>query len=98
MRPAEINADADLTALTDGERWAREQLALLRDGGYTPRATARFLAASQRRAREQRAARPATARRMRAWIAAGAAAWAALALARREPFAGAPARSPSGGR
>ena len=89
MRLVEINADADLPALTAGERWAREQLALLRDAGYMPRATARFLAASQRRANEQRAARPATARRMRAWIAAGAAAWVALALARREPFAGA---------
>jgi hypothetical protein len=86
VRPAEINADADRLALTAGELWAREQLALLRDARYTPFATARFLAASQRRAREQRAARPATARRMRAWIGAGAAAWAALALARREPF------------
>jgi phosphatidylglycerophosphate synthase len=89
VRPAEISADVDPPTLTDGERWAREQLALLRDGGFTPRASARFLAASQRRANAQRAARPATARRMRAWIAAGGAAWAALALARREPFAGA---------
>ena len=48
---------------------------------------ARFLLASQRRANQQRAARPQTARRMRAWIALGAAAWAALALARQEPFA-----------
>lgn len=74
--------------LTGGELWAREQLQALRDGGYTPRATARFLGASARRAREQRAARPATARRMRTWIAVGAAGWAALALARRAPFAG----------
>ena len=88
MRPAEINADADRLALTAGELWAREQLGLLRDAGFTPRATARFLAASQQRAREQRAARPATARRMRRWIALGAAVWAALALAHREPFAG----------
>ena len=92
--PAEIDAsiahrDADLIAgLTAGELWAREQLALLRDGRYAPGAIARFLAASGRRAREQRAARPATARRMRAWIAAGAAAWIALSLSRREPFAG----------
>ena len=63
-------------------------MALLRGAGYTPRATVRFLAASRTRAREQRAARPATARRIRAWIALGAAAWAALALARHEPFAG----------
>lgn len=61
---------------------------LLRDGGFSPRAIVRFLAASGQRGREQRAARPATARRMRAWIAVGAAAWAALALARHEPFAG----------
>lgn len=61
---------------------------LLRGGGFTPRAIARFLCASTGRAREQRAMRPATARRMRAWIALGAAGWAALALARREPFAG----------
>jgi hypothetical protein len=87
VRPAAINADANRPALTTGERWAREQLELLRAAGFTPRATARFLAASQRRANEQRAARPATARRMRAWIGVGAAAWAALALARREPFA-----------
>lgn len=88
MRPAEINAAAGTPALTAGELWAREQLALLRDGGYSPRATARFLAASRRRAREQRAARPAAAHRIRTWIAAGAAAHAALALTRREPFAG----------
>jgi len=87
VRPAEINADADRLALTAGELWAREQLARLRDAGYTPRATVRFLAASRQRAREQRAQRPATARRMRAWIVAGAAAWAVPALARRAPFA-----------
>jgi len=59
---------------------------LLRDAGFRPRACARFVLESQRRADAQRAARPQTARRMRAWIALGAAAWAALALARREPF------------
>jgi hypothetical protein len=59
---------------------------LLLDARFAPRAVARFLLASQRRANEQRAARPATARRMRAWISIGAAAWAALALAGREPF------------
>jgi len=47
---------------------------------------ARFLASSQRRANEQRAAHPATARRIRLWMAFGAAAWAVLALAGREPF------------
>jgi hypothetical protein len=46
----------------------------------------RFLRASQQRAAAQRAARPQTARRIRAWIALGAGAWTALALAGREPF------------
>jgi hypothetical protein len=45
-----------------------------------------LLAASQRRTNAQRRARPATARRMRRWIGFGAGVWAALALARREPF------------
>ena len=71
---------------TDGELWAREQLELLRGARFAPGAVAGFLAASQRRANEQRRARPATARRMRRWMAAGAAAGAALALAGREPF------------
>ena len=47
---------------------------------------ARFLLASQRRACAQRAAHPQTARRIRAWIALGAAAWALAALGGREPF------------
>lgn len=72
--------------LTEGELWAREQLELLRDAGFAPRALARFLHASRRRADGQRAARPQTARRIRAWIAAGAAIWAALAGGGREPF------------
>jgi phosphatidylglycerophosphate synthase len=46
----------------------------------------RFLAASQRRANAERRARPATARRMRRWVGIGAGAWAAPALAGREPF------------
>ena len=71
---------------TAGELWAREQLELLRDARFAPRAVARFLVASQRRANAERRARPATARRMRRWVAAGAGAWAALALAGREPF------------
>ena len=72
--------------LTGGELWAREQLALLLDARFAPRAIARFLAASQRRTNEQRRARPRTARRTRNWVCAGAGAWAALALAGREPF------------
>lgn len=58
----------------------------LRDARFEPRALARFLLASQRRANAQRAARPQAARRMRTWIAFGAAAWVALALAGRQPF------------
>ncbi len=46
----------------------------------------RFLAASQRRANERRRERPETARQVRRWVTAGAAAWAALALAGRQPF------------
>jgi phosphatidylglycerophosphate synthase len=71
---------------TAGELWAREQLALLLDARFAPRAVARFLLASQRRASAERRARPATARRMRRWVGAGAGAWGALALAGAEPF------------
>jgi phosphatidylglycerophosphate synthase len=71
---------------TAGERWAREQLTLLLDARFGPLAVGRFLAASQQRANEERRARPATARRMRRWVAAGAGAWAALALAGAQPF------------
>ena len=46
----------------------------------------RFLAASQRRSNERRAARPLLARQARSWIAAGALAWAALAAGGVEPF------------
>ncbi len=46
----------------------------------------RFLLESQRRCNAQRGARPQTARRMRVWVAFGAAAWTALAIAGREPF------------
>jgi hypothetical protein len=59
---------------------------LLRDARFTPRAAARFLLESRRRAGEQRVRHPQTARRIRVWVAAGAAVWAAFALAGREPF------------
>jgi hypothetical protein len=72
--------------LTAGEAWAREQLALLLDARFEPRAVARFLLESQRRTNAERRARPATARRTRRWVGAGAGAWAALALAGAEPF------------
>jgi phosphatidylglycerophosphate synthase len=67
---------------TEGERWTREQLALLLDARFRPRAVAGFLAASQRRANDVRAARPELARQARAWSAAGAAAYVATGHAR----------------
>ncbi len=62
--------------MTEGERWARDALASLRADRFGPAAIAAFLAASQRRANEIRAQRPALARQARAWSALGAAAWA----------------------
>jgi hypothetical protein len=73
-------------ARTSGELWAAEQLALLLDARFAPRAVARFLAASQWRCNAERRARPRTARRTRHWIGAGTAAWGGLALAGHEPF------------
>ena len=71
---------------TDGERWAREELRRLLAARFSPAAQARFLAASGRRAREVRAARPALARQSRRWLIAGAAGWCALAAAGLEPY------------
>lgn len=68
-------------ALTEGERWSREQLEALLRARFSPRAIARFLVASQRRANAERAARPHTARRMRIWMLTGAGAHAGLAAA-----------------
>jgi len=62
--------------LTEGERWTREQLEVLLVRRFSPPAVAGFLVASQRRAGEVRRARPELARRSRAWIAVGAAAYA----------------------
>lgn len=72
--------------LTAGEAWTREQLAQLRERRFSPAAVVHFLAASQRRAGDVRAARPEVARRARLWTAAGAAAWLLLAVAGREPY------------
>lgn len=82
------SAMASAGAGTEGERWAREELALLRSARFAPPAVARFLVRSQRRANVVRADRPATAARMRAWVAAGALAWMVLAAARVSPFGG----------
>lgn len=68
---------------TEGELWTREQLERLLTRRFSPRAVAAFLLASQRRAAQVRRARPRLARRSRAWIAAGAVAYAAPGLARR---------------
>lgn len=64
--------------LTEGERWAREQLRLLHDEHFSPRGIMVFLGASRRRAADARAARPALTRQARAWTAAGALAWLAF--------------------
>ncbi len=68
-------------SLTEGERWTREQLEALLAARFSPSAVAAFLVASQRRAAQVRRARPALARRSRAWMAAGAVAYALPALA-----------------
>jgi len=72
--------------ITEGERWAREELAALLAARFTPVAIARFLVRSQRRASDVRAARPALARQSRVWIAAGCAGWIVPALLGVEPF------------
>ncbi|HEV2770470.1 MAG TPA: CDP-alcohol phosphatidyltransferase family protein [Solirubrobacteraceae bacterium] len=68
-------------ALTEGERWTREQLEVLLARRFSPAAVAAFLVASQHRAGQVRRARPALARRSCRWMAAGAAAYALPALA-----------------
>ncbi len=72
--------------LTEGERWARAELAELLARRFTPRAVAGFLLHSQRRASEVRAAQPALGRQAWSWMAVGAAAWAGLAAGGAEPF------------
>jgi CDP-alcohol phosphatidyltransferase-like enzyme len=72
--------------LTEGERWARDELERLLAARFSPPAVARFLVASQRRAGEVRAARPELARRAWGWVALGGAAWVLLALAGVRPF------------
>lgn len=71
---------------TAGEGWARHELERLRAGRFSSPAIAAFLAASHRRARDVRRARPELARQAHAWTAGGAAAWAGLAAAGVEPF------------
>jgi phosphatidylglycerophosphate synthase len=67
---------------TEGERWARGELARLRDARWSPPGLARFLIASQRRATDTRRGRPRAARQATAWMLGGAVAgW--LATGRR---------------
>lgn len=72
--------------LTDGELWARDELERLLARRFAPAAVAGFLAASFRRSAAVRRARPELARQSWRWMALGAAAWVALALAGVQPF------------
>jgi phosphatidylglycerophosphate synthase len=72
--------------MTEGERWAREQLALLLARRFAPRAVVRFLWASWRRSSEVRRARPELAWRAWSWAGVGAGAWVALAALGVQPF------------
>ncbi len=72
--------------MTEGERWAQDELQLLRRRGFTPAAIHAFLLASQRRSAEVRRASPALARRARRWEVAGFLAWGILAAGGVQPF------------
>lgn len=72
--------------MTDGERWAQEELRRLSARRFSPAAIAGFLGASHRRAAEVRHARPELARRARSWEVTGAVAWIGLAAAGVPPF------------
>lgn len=62
-------------ALTEGERWTREELERLLAARFGPRAIAGFLGASLARSAKVRRERPDLARQSRRWLAAGAAAY-----------------------
>jgi hypothetical protein len=72
--------------LTEGERWAREELERLKAARFSPGAVARFLGASGARTNAVRRSRPELARQAWEWMAAGGAAWAGLAVAGVQPF------------
>jgi phosphatidylglycerophosphate synthase len=76
----------DTAALTEGERWARQELQALLDRRFSPPAVARFLWRSQLRTIEIRHGNPALGRQAWSWMAVGAAAWGGLAAAGAEPF------------
>lgn len=58
-------------SLVDGERWAREVLAELRDASWTPRGWVRFLRGSLQRSRQTADERPALAAQARRWSVVG---------------------------
>jgi hypothetical protein len=70
--------------LTDGERWAREELERLR---LTPAGVARFLATSWRHSAQIRRERPALARRAWSWMAIGGVLYLAVPVRRRRALA-----------
>ena len=72
--------------LTDGELWTRGELERLRARRFGAAAIGRFLAASQRRSNDTRAARRELTRQSRRWLAVGATAWVLPALGRVEPM------------
>lgn len=82
LRPAQGSAPPP----TEGERWTEERLNALRDARFAPAALRAFLGAALRRSGQARAARPQLAAQSRRWMAVGALAWAAPALAGVEPF------------
>ena len=78
--------------MTDGERWASEQLDALRAGRFRLRPWTRFLGVSFARAADTRRARPQLARQARAWSIAGLV--GALAVSAWAPRASLPAPRP----
>ena len=78
-----MTADRDLT---EGERWARDELSRLLARRFTPPAVARFLWSSSVRSAQIRRERPELARRARSWAALGTGVWVALAATGQEPF------------
>src|SRR5918995_251744 len=84
-RPEVCNRPCD-EPLTDGERWAREQLGALLARRFAPAACGRFLDESWRRSAVTRHQRPALARRARRWAAVGGVSWLALGAGGAEPF------------
>jgi phosphatidylglycerophosphate synthase len=65
---------------TEGELWAREQLAILRERRFSPPAAAAFLLAAQQRTNKVRAERHELTRQARQWTSLGAGSWLALGL------------------